>query len=125
MEHIKKERKEDGMIMNLFRSNEIMGTLLLVLALLLLAARNTEPGKEWLTKKFGEGWKKKALIQFLGWPMIIVVPIMYLPDQFRMDIAGVGAAFVVFLIWRALIKKDKTEESAEGSAPKEGAETVK
>jgi hypothetical protein len=124
VEHIKKECKEDMMGL-LFRPSEIMGTLLLLVVLLLLVAKNTESGKKWLIERFGEEWSNKAIIQFFGWPMVIVVPMMFLPDQFRMDVVEAGIAFVVFLIWRSWRKKGRVDNSTEGSAPKEGTETVK
>lgn len=116
----------EGIIMwkFLLMPKEIIGTLLLVLGLALFFAKNSDSGKEWLVKKFGEKWHEKAIIQFLGWPLVVVVPLMYLPDQYWLDIIELVIAFVLFLVWRAWKGKQKSQKPSVDDVPGD-AETTK
>jgi hypothetical protein len=94
----------------LFSPVTIVGTAAVTIGFIAMVAKNQEDGRAWFAKKFGDKWQEKVVIQFIGWPLIVVGLAMYFPDHFWIDLAKLGLAFVAFIFWSIWKKKKNAQQ---------------
>lgn len=98
------------MFSELFASNHIMGTLVIVAGIILMVMRSQPNGRKWMVNKFGENWDKKIFSGFFGWPMALCGLVMYYDDGWLTDVIKLGFLFAVYVGFQFYKKRKQAND---------------